>query len=101
MPTVWHQKNPYRVGDIVTYVHWNGAREGVLWRIAQVKGSQIHIDPVFTATGPSKLNRRLVMYHAVHAADLVQLASARAQLDNIINDLVRHRSSDAGEDEEG
>lgn len=94
MPTLGPQKNPYKVGDIVTVVHFNGSGEGILWRVVRVKGSYLKLQPTYTVTGPSVLREKRVQYHAVSPVDLVELCSARAQLDNIINDIVRSRSAD-------
>lgn len=88
---VQYYKNAWRPGEVVTMVANNGAREGVLWRITKVQDVHIWIEPLPTLTGPSVMRPRRVKYYEVNAADLVVLCSARAFLDTLIADLVRHR----------
>jgi len=88
-PTEGRQKNPYKVDDVVTVVHSNGSGEGILWKVTKVKGLMLTIQPVFTVTGPSVLHVKRMLCHCVKPADVLQLCTARMQLDNIINDIVR------------
>lgn len=82
------------IGEFVTHVHWNGAREGVIWQVLAHKGSKVRIDPIFTVTGPSILKAKWVHYSEIELIDLVTLGSSRAQIDIIIQELVRRRSSE-------
>ena len=95
MPTSRPRENPYRVGDVVTMAQFNGAGEGVLWRVKKVQASWIWLEPLWTVTGPSVLRDKKVMYHEVHAPDLVQLGSAYQQLGNIIRDIAISRGMDS------
>ena len=88
------QKNPYHTGNVVTMVHFNGSGEGVLWRVKRVRGVYLKLEPLFTVTGPSILKEKRVAWHAVSPVDLVELCTARAELDNIIRDVVMSMSAD-------
>ena len=99
MPIVSRRKNPYLVGEVVTMAQFNGAGEGVLWRVIKVDGMFIKIEPLLTLTGPSVLNPKRVSCWEVKPADIASLGSAYAQLANIINDIVKLRSQDDPEPE--
>lgn len=115
MPLRVAQSNPYKVGDVISCVHGNGAGEGVLWSVIKVKAMCIWIDPVFCVTGDSVLRRKKVSWHSVtkwetsdlclarikldsvirgvaSTSDLVDLCNSRARLDAVINDVVKQRS---------
>lgn len=95
MPTSRPRENPYRVGDVVTMARFNGAGEGVLWRVKKSEPSGwIWLEPVWTVTGPSVLRDKKVRYHEVDAPDLVQLGAAFQQLGNIIRDIAIARGMD-------
>jgi len=76
-------------------VHYNGTGEGVLWRVNKVTGSWVHLEAIYAVTGPSVLRPKRVQHSSVQLVDVVQLCAARAQLDNIINDIVKLRSGEA------
>ena len=91
MPTAAHKNNRWKVGDVVSMVHFNGAGEGVLWQVKKVSGVYVTIEAIMTLTGPSVLRRKTVSYHQVDAPDLVQLASVYARLGTLIADIARSR----------
>jgi hypothetical protein len=94
VPLERSQKNPYQVGDVVTMAQFNGAGEGVLWRVKKSQGVWIWLEPIWTVTGPSVLRDKKVQYHEVHAPDIIQLGSAYQQLGNIIRDIAISRGMD-------
>lgn len=94
MPTNRPRENPYQPGDIVTMARFNGAGEGVLWRVKKAAGAYIWLEPVWTVTGPSVLRDKRVQWHEVEAPDLVQLGTAYQQLGNIIRDIAISRGMD-------
>lgn len=73
---------------------FNGAGEGVLWRVKSIDGQWIRIEPLLTLTGPSVLNPKRVAWHEVKPADIAVLGTAYVALANIMQDLVRLRSAD-------
>jgi len=95
MPTSRPRENPYKPGDIVSMARFNGAGEGVLWRVKKTDRVWIWLEPVWTVTGPSVLRDKKVQWHQVEAPDLVQLGTAYAQLGNIIRDIAVSRGMDS------
>ena len=82
-------------------VHFNGSGEGILWRIKKVEAHYLKLEAYYTVTGGSVLKDKRVTWHSVQPVDLVELCTARAQLDNIIRDIVRSRSEDADDAQDG
>lgn len=96
MPLSRPRENPYKPGDIVSMAHFNGAGEGVLWRVKKADRIWIWIEPTWCVTGPSVLRDKKVQYNQVDVPDLVTLGSAYAQLGNIISDIARSRGMEVG-----
>lgn len=94
MPTVDRWKNPYQVGEVVTMVNQNGTGEGILWQVIDVRKSKVKIRVCFCPTGKSVLRDKLVMYHDLSPVDVLSLCTKRAELDNIIRDVVRMKTGD-------
>jgi len=95
VPTDRSQRNPFKPGDIVSMARFNGAGEGVLWRVKKADKIWIWIEPVWCVTGPSVLRDKKVQYNQVDVPDLVTLGSAYAQLGNIIRDIAVSRGMDS------
>ena len=74
---------------------FNGAGEGVLWRVKKTDRIWIWLEPVWTVTGPSVLRDKKVQYSEVDAPDLVQLGTAYQQLGNIIRDIAIARGMES------
>jgi hypothetical protein len=92
VPTSRPRENPYQPGDIVSMAHFNnGVGEGVLWRVKKADKVWIWVEPVWAVTGPSVLRDKRIQWQEADAINLVQLASAFAQLGNIIADIARSR----------
>lgn len=92
------RKNPHRPGDVVTMVNANGSGQGILWKVLAVTGTKVRLSVCLCITGPSTLRDKTVMWHQVEPVDLVTLCSSRAQLDIVINDIVRNRGPEVGTD---
>lgn len=93
MPTRDREKNPLAVGDVVTMAMDNGAGEGVLWRVYKITGHDyVHLEALWTVTGPSVLRPKKVHWRNVDVPDVLHLCTARAQLDTIIQELVKRKS---------
>lgn len=57
-----------------------------------VRKSKVKITVCFCPTGRSVLRDKLVMYHDLEPVDVLSLCTKRADLDNIIRDVVRMKS---------
>lgn len=112
------QNNTFEVGDVVSCVHANGVGEGVLWSVVKVEAKWIWIEPAYCVTGKSVLRRKKLPWYGVKGwettdlclarikldnlirrdaltTDFIDLCSARARLDAVINDIVKQRSEEA------
>ena len=95
MPLRDREKNPLAVGDVVTMAMQNGAGEGVLWRVYKITGHDyVHLEAFWAVTGPSVLRPKKVHWRSVDVPSVVDLCTQRAQLDNIIQDMVRRKSGE-------
>lgn len=87
-------ENKYRLGDLCTMIHSNGAGEGIIWVVVKVEGVWLRVAPAYVVTGPSVLNAKKVYHYSVKALSLLQLCELRRQFDEFIQGIVSQRSGE-------
>lgn len=87
------------VGDYVNFVtsfYGYTSTESAIWRIVETTVDEVHIEPIFFFVKPINIlldgGDRWVQWHQIRHVDIIDLASTRLQIDQLINEIIRRRS---------
>lgn len=92
----------FALGDYVNFItdyFTPKSTESAIWRIIETREDSVFLEPVFffvkpnQVNGPGQLsNKRWALWHQVRHVDIVDLATTRLQIDQLIIEIIRKRS---------
>lgn len=92
----------FALGDYVNFItdyFTPKSTESAIWRIIETGEDSVLLEPVFFFVKPNEINgtgsteyKRWALWHQVRHVDIVDLATTRLQIDQLITEIIRKRS---------